>query len=582
MNIFHHYHTIVTDIIAKSLPLQSDSDRHTVELTRNPAHGHIAMNAALVYADDAKAIGLTTKDLAQLIVDKLSNFDEIKHVQIAGPGFINVTFNDIFFLRLMRYIMAFNVSYGKGDAILASPDYSWDPRRPGINSNNSKINIEFVSANPTGPLHIGHARGAIVGSALANLLEFAGYEVIREYYINDNGSQIDTLTSSAFLRYQEALGIDIGEIPDGLYPGEYLKPVGQFLAKQFGDSLLVEHIKSNALNEMIYLIKRDLFDLGINFNVFTFESIVANNKHVSDVIGILAVRGLTYYGTLPPPKGHISSYQDDREQFLFKSSLFGDDSDRTLITADDKHTYFVNDIAYHYDKLNRGFKNLINVWGEDHSGYVFRMKAAVKALDDNAKLEVLLCHIVNLKRDGVPVRMSKRNDNFITVREVLDEVGADALRFIMLMRKNDSPMDFDLAKVVQQNKDNPVFYVQYAHARTQSAIKEAKLNIMTCIEQIDDADFSLLTDPNEQRIMMMLAYFPQLINRAALSREPHKIAIYSYDLAALFHSHWANADKFVDPSNIDLTIARVQMLYGISYILKAALGILGVSAPDEM
>ncbi len=415
-----------------------------------------------------------------------------------------------------------------------------------------KINVEYVSANPTGPMHVGHGRGAVFGDALANLLAFAGHEITREFYINDAGAQVDVLARSSYLRYRQALGEKIGEIPEGLYPGDYLKNTGAALAEKYGRTLLgrpetewLDEVRGSAIDAMMAMIRADLACLNIEHEVFFSERSLtcgAKGDLVAAAIAELHRRGLVYEGRLPPPKGQPVEDWEDREQTLFRSTAFGDDVDRPLMKSDGSYTYFASDIAYHKVKLDRGYALLIDVWGADHGGYVKRMRAAVEALSEGrARLDVKLCQLVQLMRNGEPVKMSKRSGEFVTLREVADEVGVDAVRFMMLFRKNDKPLEFDLSKVIEQSKDNPVFYVQYAHARSQSVLRQ----MLTTIPGIDisnqalaAADLGLLQDEGEMALIKLIAQFPRIVEAAAISGEPHRIAFYLHDLASSLHAHW--------------------------------------------
>jgi arginyl-tRNA synthetase len=464
-----------------------------------------------------------------------------------------------------------------------------------------KINVEYVSANPTGPMHVGHGRGAVFGDALANLLEFAGHGVTREYYINDAGAQVDVLARSAYLRYQEALGEEIGEIPEGLYPGDYLKSIGGALAEKYGRHLLgrpetewLDDVRGVAIEGMMAMVRADLACLNIEHEVFFSERSLTRGGDgdlVAEAIAELRRRGLVYEGRLPPPKGQPVEDWEDREQTLFKSTAFGDDVDRPLMKSDGSYTYFASDIAYHKTKIDRGYAFLIDVWGADHGGYMKRMRAAVEALSEGrVGLDVKLYQLVRLMRNGEPVKMSKRSGDFVTLREVVDEVGVDAVRFMMLFRKNDAALEFDLSKVIEQSKDNPVFYVQYAHARAKSVLRQG----VTTISGIDissdalaAAELGLLADPGEIALIKLLAQYPRIVEAAALSHEPHRIAFYLHDLAASLHSHWTRGKdrpqlRFLNEERTDLTVARLALVTAVATVLASGLGILGVSAPEEM
>jgi arginyl-tRNA synthetase len=462
------------------------------------------------------------------------------------------------------------------------------------------VNIEYVSANPTGPMHVGHTRGAVFGDALANLLEFAGYAVTREYYINDAGAQVDALARSAYLRYREALGEDIGQIPEGLYPGDYLKPVGRALADQHGKDLLampeakrLAIVRAAALQSMLALIEDDLAALGIHHDVFFSERSLSEGARdeIAETMADLEAKGLIYQGRLPPPKGKLDEDWEDREQLLFRSTEFGDDQDRPLIKADGSYTYFAGDLAYHRDKFKRGFRTMIDVWGADHSGHIKRMKAALAALTEKqAELDIKICQLVRLFRAGEPVKMSKRAGTFVTLREVVDEVGAGPVRFMMLYRKNDAPLDFDFAKVTEQSRDNPVFYVQYAHARASSVLR----NVSEAFPDLDleegalaRSDLRRLTDEAEIALIRRLAQFPRLVEAAAAAHEPHRIGFYLHDLAGDFHGLWNRGKdlpqlRFIYESDRELTRARVALVAATKRVLASGLGILGVQAMHEL
>lgn len=459
------------------------------------------------------------------------------------------------------------------------------------------VNVEYVSANPTGPMHVGHGRGAVVGDALALLLAKAGYKVTKEYYINDAGAQVDVLARSAYLRYREAFGETI-EIPEGLYPGDYLVPVGEKLKETFGDKWLnaeegdyLEEIKAFSINAMMDLIREDLAVLGVTHDVFSSEKELVENGGVDKAITYLEERGLIYTGVLEPPKGKKPEDWEPRPQLLFKASEFGDDVDRPLKKSDGSGTYFASDIAYHFDKFQRGSDQLIDVMGADHGGYVKRMKAAVKAMSEGkAELDIKLAQMVNLMDNGEPVKMSKRAGTFITLREVIDKVGKDVVRFIMLTRKNDAQLEFDFTKVTEQSKDNPVFYVQYAHARCHSVFRKADEEF-TDLDRTETAlakaDLSLLNDESELTLMRLMAEWPRLIEAAAESHEPHRITYYLYDLASEFHSLWNKGTgdvslRFLHADNLELTKARLALLKAVSLVIASGLLVLGVEPREEL
>ena len=515
----------------------------------------------------------------------LAREPDVLSAEAAGPGFINIVLKPEVYHRVLSAILTQGVRFGAGAPSAEGP-----------------VNVEYVSANPTGPMHVGHARGAVFGDALASLLIFSGREATREYYVNDAGGQVDVLARSAYLRYREALGEDIGSIPEGLYPGDYLKPVGEDLAREFGAALKDEpeaewlpKARQRAIDAMMAMIRADLAALNITHEVFASERALTGadggEDRVREAIDWLRARGLIYQGRLPPPKGGAADDWEDREQTLFRSTDFGDDVDRPLIKSDGAYTYFAGDIAYHKTKIDRGYRTLVDVWGADHGGYVKRMQAAVAALSDGkARLEVRLCQLVRLMRAGEPVKMSKRSGDFVTLREVVDEVGADAVRFMMLMRKNDAPLDFDLAKVIERSQDNPVFYVQYAHARARSVLRQGK----AVFDDFDldplalsHADLSLLTDEGERELMRTAAQYPRLVLQAAEAHEPHRVAFFAHELATRFHAHWNRGKdtrdlRFVNENDRKLSYSRLSLVAGVGLVLASALSILGVSAPEEM
>ena len=589
MNIFAEFHirvaAILKDVMASGrLPADIDLSRFVVEPPRDPSHGDLATNAAMVYAREAKAAFPNPRQLATEIAFALAEDGQVEQAEVAGPGFINIRLKPAVFANVLRAALTQGADFGRGAA-----------------ATTGQINVEFVSANPTGPMHVGHGRGAVFGDALSSLLAFAGQDVTREYYINDAGAQVDVLARSAFLRYREALGEAVGEIPEGLYPGDYLKPVGAALAARFGNALVgkpeadwLETIRVAAIDAMMEMIREDLAALNIRHEVFFSERSLTRGEAgdlVGAVIAHLEKQGIVYEGRLPPPKGQLPDDWEDREQTLFRSTDFGDDVDRPLKKSDGTYTYFASDIAYHKSKLDRGFNTMIDVWGADHGGYVKRMQAAVKALSAGAAtLDVKLCQLVKLMRNGEPVKMSKRSGDFVTLREVVDEVGVDAVRFMMLFRKNDAPLDFDLAKVIEQSKDNPVFYVQYAHARAKSVLRQALtafpgLDLSTA--SLAGADLGLLIDEGETGLVKLIAQYPRQIEAAALAHEPHRIAFYLHDLASAFHSHWNRGKdhpylRFVNEERRDLSVARLGLVFSLTSVLASGLRILGVSAPDEM
>jgi arginyl-tRNA synthetase len=592
MNVFADFHARLATILARfmdegRLPQGLDLARATVEPPRDPSHGDLATNAAMVFAKEAKAAPngfANPRAFAEAVVAELNKDADVASAEVAGPGFINMRLRPEIFDRVIASALSEPQVFGRG------------ARSPG------KVNVEYVSANPTGPMHVGHGRGAVFGDALASVLAYAGRDVTREYYINDAGAQVDVLARSAFHRYREALGEEVGEVGEGLYPGDYLKPVGAALAAKYGPALKqmpdaewLALVRPFAIDAMMDLIREDLAALNIRHEVFFSERSLTvkqgNTDAVSRAVEELRAKGLIYEGRLPPPKGQLPDDWEDREQTLFRSTQFGDDVDRALLKSDGSYTYFASDIAYHRDKIARGYVDLIDVWGADHGGYVKRMSAAVKALSGGAAaLDVKLCQMVKLLRDGEPVKMSKRSGDFVTLREVVDEVGVDAVRFMMLMRKNDAPLDFDLAKVIEKTKDNPVFYVQYAHARAASTMRKAVETFPDAdfsAQSLAKADFSLLTDEGERGLIAAVANFPRLIEQAAAAHEPHRLAFYLNDLAAMMHSHYTRGRerpdlRFINEDHRNLSVARIALVGSLKNVFAAGLGILGVSAPEQM
>ncbi|WP_293858502.1 arginine--tRNA ligase [uncultured Alsobacter sp.] len=583
MNIFTEFQSRITAALATlatqgALPAGLDGGRVTVEPPRDPSHGDLATNAAMVLSRDA---GMKPRDLAETLAAALRGEPGVTAVEIAGPGFINIRLDSGVFHGVARAALSAGATFGRGEA--AGP----------------RVNVEYVSANPTGPMHVGHGRGAVFGDALANLLAFAGHDVVREYYINDAGAQVDVLARSAYLRYREALGEAIGAIPEGLYPGDYLKPVGVALAAEHGDALTRQAeeewlpvVRAKAIAMMMDMIRTDLAALEIRHEVFFSERSLSIGPvdEIAALIKTLRARDLVYEGRLEPPKGQPVEDWEPREQTLFRATAYGDDSDRPLLKSDGSYTYFASDIAYHASKYARGFGVMIDVWGADHGGYVKRMAAAVKAVTDGkAELDVKLCQLVRLLRNGEPVKMSKRAGEFVTLRDVVDEVGRDAVRFMMLFRKNDATLDFDLAKVIEQSKDNPVFYVQYAHARCSSVFRQAAeaFGSIPDASALADVDLSPLSDSAELDVLRRIAQYPRVVEAAAAAHEPHRVAFYLYELASDFHSLWNKGKeaphlRFVIETDRMSSHARLALVWAVKTVLASGLGILGVSAPDEM
>jgi len=585
MNIFGLFEQRVAEALGRlaeagQIPSGLDVSRVVVEPPRDPSHGDLATNAAMVLAKEAR---MNPRALADLIVADLREDPRVAKGEVAGPGFINLKLVPATLYDVLRAAVVDQEGFGRSRRGAGTP-----------------VNVEYVSANPTGPMHVGHGRGAVFGDALAALLAFSGHAVTREYYINDAGTQIDVLARSAYLRYREALGEEIGAIPEGLYPGDYLKPVGEALAREHGKSLLDKSeaewlplVREASISAMMDMIREDLAALNIRHDVFFSERSLQqdNGGEVAKTIAELQERGLVYMGRLPPPKGQKDEDWEDREQLLFRATEFGDEVDRPLLKSDGSFTYFASDIAYHRSKFERGFASMIDVWGADHGGYVKRMQAAVKAVTGGkGDLDVKLCQLVRLLRGGEPVKMSKRAGDFVTLRDVVDEVGRDAVRFMMLFRKNDASLDFDLAKVVEQSKDNPVFYVQYAHARCASVFRQAREAFPEgdfSPQALGGADLSLLADESEMDLVHRIAQFPRMAEAAAEAHEPHRVAFYLYDVASAFHSLWNKGKdlpqlRFVNQTDKDSTKARLALVHALKGVLAAGLAILGVTAPDEM
>ena len=576
MNLFADIKTLVitslTEMVrAHELPAALDFSNVSVEPPRDGSHGDMATNAAMVLAKPAK---MKPRDIAEILAVKLANDPRVLTADVAGPGFLNLRLD----LAYLRGILP--------EILNAGPDFG----RSNIGQGR-KVNVEFVSTNPTGPLHVGHTRGAVFGDALASLLDFAGYDVTREYYINDGGAQVDVLARSVFERYREAMGLE-PEIVEGLYPGDYLMPIGEAVKEKYGNSLIdqpesvwLADLRVFSTNAMMDLIRADLKSIGVEMDVFFSEKSLYGTGKIEAALDNLDRKGLIYQGTLPPPKGKLAENWAPREQMLFKSTDLGDDVDRPVKKSDGGWTYFASDIAYHFDKVERGFDELINVLGADHGGYVKRMKAAVSALSDGrVPLDIKLCQLVRLFKDGEPFKMSKRAGTFVSLRDVVKQVGPDVTRFVMLTRKNDAPLDFDLAKATEQSKDNPVFYVQYAHARIFSVLKKAGNPADT---KLAAADMALLDAPVEISLIKKLAEWPRLAELAAKHNEPHRVAFYLFELASEFHAlqHMGKIDphlRFIREDAPDCTQARLAMIRSVAVVISAGLGILGVTPRNEM
>lgn len=551
MNIFEHIREQILDLL--SLYPKDGLKKITVEPPKDPSHGDISTNAAMVLA---KAANRNPKQLSDDFKILFKQIDCVEEITVAGPGFINFRLKQNFLQDQLNIINEMGLDYGISDI-----------------GDGQKINVEYVSVNPTGPLHIGHARGSVFGDVLANVLEKAGFQVTREYYVNDAGGQVDVLAKSALLRYQGK------EITAGMYPGEYLIDVAKKMRPGLTENDLPE-IKKFVIEEILKIIRANLAAANIEHEIFTSEAELTKEGYVEEALKILDEKGFIYKGILEPPKGKKPDDWEEREQTLFKSTEFGDDIDRAIKKSDGSFTYFAGDLGYHLHKMKRGFTKMVNVMGADHSGYVKRMKAGVQALSGGqADLEIKLVALVKLLQNGELVKMSKRGGNFIFIEEVIEEVGIDALRFIMLTRKNEIPLDFDLAKVIEQSKDNPVFYVQYAHARAHSVLRQASVSH-------EGADVTLLKHPAELGLIKKLAEYPRVVEQAALSYEPHRIAFYLQELAGEFHSLWnlGTGDKSLRfiTDNADLSKARLLLVKALSVVIASGLSILGVSAPEEM
>lgn len=579
MNIFNRFEAEFETIIAQmkvdgELPSALDTGRVVFELPRDASHGDLACNAAMVLA---KPAGMKPRDLATIFARHLQAIDGVTDIEIAGPGFINIRVAPQLWADELTAIIAAGDSYGRNDI-----------------GKGRSVNVEYVSANPTGPLHAAHARGAVLGDVMAELLAFSGWNVTREYYTNDAGSQVDVLARSAYLRYCEALGDDIGDIPRGLYPGAYLADVGVALAEEVGplyrgkdESEWLAPVRDFAIHSIMAGIAGDLKALRIKMDRFSSERALVENGAVQAAVDRLLAQNDVYRGILEPPKGKEPEDWEPREQLLFRASEFGDETDRPLQKSDGTWTYFASDVAYHMDKLDRTKGPLINIFGADHSGYVKRMKAAVAALSGQKDmLDIRLCQLVNLMENGKPVKMSKRAGTFVTVRDVIDAVGADVIRFIMLTRRSDQTLDFDYAKVTEQSRDNPVFYVQYAHARACSVLRQPGINGED-VTGAGDAALDRLTAPAEMAVIKALASWPRLVVSAAQSHEPHRVAFYLMDLAASFHALWtagreAAELRFIRDDDAGLTAARLCLVKATALVIRSGLGVLSIQAREEM
>lgn len=566
----------VDGLVARGrLPPGLDLGPVTVEPPRDEAHGDVATNAAMVLARPAR---MAPRDIAADLAEALAVTPGVTAAEVAGPGFLNLRLDPSIWFGVVPGILAVGADHGRSNF-----------------GTGRKVNVEFVSANPTGPMHVGHVRGAVFGDALAGLLGFVGFEVTREYYINDGGAQVDVLARSAFERYREACGLE-PEIAEGLYPGDYLIPVGEALKAAYGDSLLdkgeaewLAPVREFATERMMAMIRDDLAMLGVRMDHFYSEKSLYGTGKIEAALGVLEADGLIYEGVLEPPKGKTPEDWEPREQTLFRSTAYGDDTDRPVKKSDGSWTYFAPDIAYHFDKIERGYDELIDVLGADHGGYVKRMKAAVAALSDRrVPLDVKLCQLVKLYKGGEPFKMSKRAGTFVTLRDVVEQVGPDVTRFVMLTRKNDAPLDFDFDKVLEQSKDNPVFYVQYAHARAQSVLaRAAAAGFDTSDAVLGAADLSVLGEAGELRLIRKAAEWPRLVETAAASHEPHRIAFYLDELASDFHAlqHQGKLDptlRFIREDAPEVTRGRLALVRASQVVIAAGLGILGVTPMEEM
>ncbi len=573
MNLFSDIRALVVDQLsamadAGDLPAGLDMGAVAVEPPRDAAHGDMATNAAMVLA---KPAGLKPRDIAETLAGRLAVDDRIDTVEVAGPGFLNLRLADHVWAGVVERVLEEGSDFGRSEM-----------------GAGERVNVEYVSANPTGPLHVGHTRGAVFGDALAALLDYAGYDVTREYYINDGGAQVDVLARSAYERYREACG-HAPEIAEGLYPGDYLVPVGEDLKAHYGESLLdrpeedwLDEVRGFATDAMMAMIREDLASLGVRMDVFFSEKSLYGTGRIEAAIADLDAKGLIYRGTLEPPKGKMPEDWEPREQTLFRSTAHGDDVDRPIMKSDGDWTYFAPDIAYHYDKISRGFDQLIDVFGADHGGYVKRMKAAVSALSDGrVPLDIKLTQLVRLYKDGEPFKMSKRAGNFVTLRDVVDMVGPDVTRFVMLTRKNDALLDFDFDKVREQSKENPVFYVQYAHARVRSVLRkagEAKIALSETPRLEDEAEFA---------VARKLAEWPRLVEIAARTHEPHRVAFYLYDLASDLHALWNKGNdkpelRFLQEGDAAASGQKIALARAVAVVISSGLGILGVTPAEEM
>ena len=580
MNLFTHVREILIDILHDLstqgiLPADTDFSQITVEPPKDSRHGDMATNAAMVLS---KSVETKPRELAKIISESLSQNEIVLSVDIAGPGFINISLSEACWHSLLSSVLLNGINFGRSNI-----------------GSSKKVNVEFVSANPTGPLHVGHTRGAVFGDALASLLSYSGYEVTREYYINDGGAQVDVLARSVFLRYQEAFGKEV-VFEDGTYPGDYLIPIALKLKDKVGDAYLqksedkwLPEFRDYAVQAMMDLIKSDLDLLGIEMDTYFSEKSLYDSGQIEAALDRLKNNGLIYKGILEPPKGKKTEDWEPREQTLFKSTQHGDDVDRPVLKSDGTWTYFAPDIAYHFDKITRGFDLLIDIFGADHGGYVKRMKAAVSALSSGeVPLDIKLCQLVKLYQNGEPFKMSKRAGNFVMLRDLVEEVGPDVTRFVMLTRKNDAALDFDFQKVLEQSRENPVFYVQYAHARIKSVIRKAEeLDIDISDRALSKTNLTGLTHSSELSLIKKIAEWPRLVEVAARLYEPHRIAFYLFDLSSQLHAHWSkgsdNPDlRFLHNDNLVKTQSKIALARAVSIVISSGLAILGVKPAEKM
>ena len=583
MNVFNEFRELIGKeldwLAAKGeISYPPNSAQFSVEPPRDTTHGDVSTNAAMVLA---KAAHMKPRDLAKLLADRLGKSTHVSSAEVAGPGFVNLRLEKEYWWAQLRNVLREGIHYGDSSM-----------------GGGKRVNVEYVSANPTGPMHVGHGRGAVIGDALATLLTKAGFDVTREYYINDAGVQVDILARSLHLRYREALGENICEIPSGFYPGDYLVETAAALLARDGDKWLgtdedvwLPALREFAIDAMMALIKDDLGAIGIEHNIFQSEREIADSGAIDDTIAHLEARGLIYTGTLEPPKGKVPDDWEPRPQTLFRSTKFGDDVDRPIKKSDGSWTYFAADIAYHRDKFRRGFEAMIDVWGADHKGYITRMQAAVEAVTEGkGALDVRICNLVHLFEDGEPIRMSKRSGAFVTLGEVVERVGLGAVRFMMLTRSTDAALDFDVEKVLEQSRDNPVFYVQYAHARACSVMRHAAEAFPAAT--LDDAslaevDVAPLVDEAELALIRLLASWPRLVEAAADSHEPHRLAFYLADVAAGFHGLWTKGKseerlRFIVPGDEKTTRARLALVRAMAIVVASGLEVIGVEPVEEM